>query len=210
MMKAPAFVLLFALALALPQGARSADAGPLKLVAFGDSLVHGYGLAEADSFPAQLERALEAEGRAVEVINAGNSGDTTAGGLARLDWALADGPDAVIVELGANDGLRGIDPERDLCGIWMPYLEPPRGRAGVAGAARRNAGATQFGKRLRRAAFDGVYPAPRRGSRCSLLPLFPRRCGDCSRSSTKPMGSTLTRAGVAVLVERILPSVHET
>ena len=76
----------------------------------GDSLTHGYGLAADDTFPAQLEAALQAAGLPIDVINAGVSGDTSAGGLARLDWALADAPDAVMIELGANDALRGIDP----------------------------------------------------------------------------------------------------
>jgi acyl-CoA thioesterase-1 len=88
----------------------AADSAPLRILAFGDSLVHGYGLAADESFPTQLERALLREGHRVQVLNGGNSGDTTAAGLARLDWALADRPDLAIVELGANDGLRGIDP----------------------------------------------------------------------------------------------------
>ncbi len=89
-------------------------ADTLRLVVFGDSLTAGYGLDRPDqnSFPAQLESALRAEGYAVEVINAGVSGDTTAGGLARLDWNLADGGALWIVALGANDGLRGLDPDQ--------------------------------------------------------------------------------------------------
>lgn len=84
---------------------------PLKIVALGDSLTAGYGLSAQESFPAQLERALKAKGHAVEIENAGVSGDTASGGLARLDWAVPDGTDAVIVELGANDMLRGVDPK---------------------------------------------------------------------------------------------------
>ena len=76
----------------------------------GDSLVAGLGLKPSDAFPAQLERALKARGHVVEVINAGVSGDTTAGGLARLAWAVPEQTDAVILELGANDALRGLDP----------------------------------------------------------------------------------------------------
>ena len=83
---------------------------PVRIVVLGDSLVAGFGLAPAQAFPAQLERALRARGRAVEVINAGVSGDTTAGGLARLAWAVPEQTDAVILELGANDALRGLDP----------------------------------------------------------------------------------------------------
>ncbi|MCG8354124.1 MAG: GDSL-type esterase/lipase family protein, partial [Kiloniellales bacterium] len=87
-----------------------AVAAPLKILALGDSLIHGYGLPAGQTFPEQLEAALKAEGHDVVVLNDGNSGDTTAAGLARLDWALADKPDLVLVEFGGNDGLRGIGP----------------------------------------------------------------------------------------------------
>lgn len=98
-----------------------AQAEPLRVLVLGDSLTAGYGLAGEQSFPAQLERALRGRGRDAVVINAGVSGDTSAGGLARLDWVLAEAkPHAAIVELGANDGLRGLDPvqtEANLAGI---------------------------------------------------------------------------------------------
>ncbi len=81
----------------------------LRLLVLGDSLAAGYGVAPAQAFPIKLQAALVARGHAVRVINAGVSGDTTAGGLARLDWVMGDKPHAVIVELGANDGLRGLD-----------------------------------------------------------------------------------------------------
>lgn len=83
---------------------------PIRIVAFGDSLTAGFGLPAADAFPVRLEAALKARGHAVEVANAGVSGDTTAGGLARVDWAVPEGTDAVILELGANDALQGRDP----------------------------------------------------------------------------------------------------
>lgn len=84
---------------------------PLTLVALGDSLTAGYGLSKDDAFPAKLETALQAKGLAVRVVNAGVSGDTTAGGRSRLAWALGDKPDAVLLELGANDALRGLSTE---------------------------------------------------------------------------------------------------
>lgn len=87
-----------------------AAAREIKLLALGDSLTAGYGLPRAEGFTERLQAALRAEGRDIRVINAGVSGDTSAGGRARLDWALADKPDAVLLELGANDGLRGIEP----------------------------------------------------------------------------------------------------
>lgn len=86
-------------------------APPLRLLVLGDSLTAGYGLTAEDGFTAQLQTALKDAGRDVVVLNAGVSGDTTAGGRARIGWALGDKPDAVIVELGANDGLRGLDPK---------------------------------------------------------------------------------------------------
>ena len=95
------------LAVVLP-GARAA---PLRLLVLGDSLSAGYGLPHTDGFQAQLAAALHAQGHDVQIVDGAVSGDTTAGGRARLDWVLAGGADAAIVELGANDGLRGVDPD---------------------------------------------------------------------------------------------------
>jgi acyl-CoA thioesterase I len=104
-------VVAAALALAVPMGEPAAAADrPVRIVALGDSLTAGYGLPADAAFPAKLEKALTAKGLAVEIANAGVSGDTASGGLARLDWSVPEGTDAVIVELGANDMLRGIDP----------------------------------------------------------------------------------------------------
>ena len=104
-------VVAVALALAVPTGTPAAAADrPVRIVALGDSLTAGYGLPVDAAFPARLEKALTAKGVAVEIANAGVSGDTASGGLARLDWSVPEGTDAVIVELGANDMLRGIDP----------------------------------------------------------------------------------------------------
>jgi acyl-CoA thioesterase-1 len=91
-------------------GIASAADRPMRIVALGDSLTAGFNLPASAAFPAKLAKALEAKGLAVEIVNAGVSGDTASGGLARLDWSVPDGTDAVIVELGANDMLRGIDP----------------------------------------------------------------------------------------------------
>lgn len=96
---------LLALVLAVP-----AQAAPARLLVLGDSLTAGYGLPHNEGFEVQLRRALQARGHAVTIIDGAVSGDTTAGGRARLDWTLGEGADAAIVELGANDGLRGIDP----------------------------------------------------------------------------------------------------
>jgi acyl-CoA thioesterase-1 len=106
-----------ALVLLLPA---AASPGPLRLLVLGDSLSAGFGLAQADGFEAQLAAALKARGHDVTIIDGAVSGDTSAGGLARLDWSLGGGADAAIVELGANDGLRGVDPadtERNVTAI---------------------------------------------------------------------------------------------
>lgn len=89
----------------------AADGKPLHVVAFGDSLIAGYGVGPGAAFPEQLQAALRDRGYAVEVTNAGASGDTSSGGLSRLDWSVPASADLVIVELGANDALRGIPPE---------------------------------------------------------------------------------------------------
>lgn len=91
--------------------AAATSARPVKLLVLGDSLTAGYGLAHADAFQAQLATALAAAGRQVQIVDGAVSGDTSTDGLARLAWVLGDGADAAIVELGANDGLRGIDPQ---------------------------------------------------------------------------------------------------
>ncbi|MEN3148679.1 arylesterase [Neorhizobium sp. IRAMC:178] len=104
------FIVMSALALAaLPAAAQDRA---IQLVGFGDSLMAGYQLAPSESYTAQLEAALKAKGQNVVVTNAGVSGDTTAGGLARIDWSVPDGTDGVILELGANDALRGISPDQ--------------------------------------------------------------------------------------------------
>ncbi|HEX9808904.1 MAG TPA: arylesterase [Alphaproteobacteria bacterium] len=101
-----------ALAVAVAAAAPATAEEPVRLLVLGDSLTAGYGLAARDALPARLEAALRRRGQAVTVINAGVSGDTTAGGRARLAWSLGASPrpDAAIVELGGNDGLRGIEP----------------------------------------------------------------------------------------------------
>ncbi|HEX7882789.1 MAG TPA: arylesterase, partial [Afipia sp.] len=87
------------------------DVKPIKLAVLGDSLTAGYGLPASAAFPVRLQKALSEKGIAIDIHNAGVSGDTTTGGLARLDWSIPPGTQAVIVELGANDALRGVDPQ---------------------------------------------------------------------------------------------------
>lgn len=103
------FVFMASFIVALKQPA-VADDMPVRILVLGDSLVAGHGLPQGKAFPEMLQQALLQDGVVVSVINAGVSGDTTAGGLARLDWSLADNPDAAIIVLGGNDLLRGLDP----------------------------------------------------------------------------------------------------
>jgi acyl-CoA thioesterase-1 len=134
--------LLLALVLCVTAHAQTAPGGaaPIKLAILGDSLAAGFGVKPEQSIPARLEAALKAAGRNVTVMNQGVSGDTTAGGLERLDWMLGDKPDIVLIELGANDALRGLDPaaaERNLDAIitklkgagvtvWLTGMLAPR------------------------------------------------------------------------------------
>jgi hypothetical protein len=123
-----------------------AAAEPVTLLALGDSLTAGYGLDPAAAYPVKLEQALKAKGHDVVVINAGVSGDTAAQGAARLEWSLTDDVDGVIVELGANDALRGLDP-----GAGGSCAEGHSRRScqpQASGADRRDAGSTQPGTGL--------------------------------------------------------------
>lgn len=113
-MRARFFKLLAAFAvltgIVFPNAGGAVSAPAIRILALGDSLTAGYGLDSGDGFPAQLQRKLDSMGYDAQVLNAGVSGDTSAGGLARLDWALSDRPTHAIIELGANDGLRGLEP----------------------------------------------------------------------------------------------------
>jgi len=181
----------------------AAGSAPLRLLAFGDSLVHGYGLAAEDAFPAQLERALRGEGYRVEVLNGGNSGDTTAAALARLDWVLSDRPDLAIVELGANDGLRGLDPGetyRNLDAI-LSRLKAEGIAVLLAGMlAPRNLGAGYV------EAFDAVYPRLAEAHGVALYPFFLDGVA-MQPDLNQDDGIHPNAAGVALVVARILPAV---
>ncbi len=180
-----------------------AAAEPLRLLALGDSLTAGYGLREEDGFTTQLERALRARGYDVEVINAGVSGDTTAGGLARLDWALADRPDAVLVELGANDMLRGVDPESaraNLDAILAKLKE-----RGVPTLLAGMYASPSLGQAYARR-FDAIFPELAQTYAVSLYPFF------LEGVATDPAlnqgdGIHPNAAGVKVIVEGIAPHV---
>lgn len=179
-------------------------AAPAKTVlALGDSLTAGYGLPSEDAFPAQLERALAAKGIAAKVVNGGVSGDTSAGGKARLDWALADKPDVAIVALGANDALRGLDPAQTEANldVILARLKAEGVRALLVGMlAPPNLGA-DYGT-----AFRAVYTRLAETHRVPLYPFFLEGVA-ADPALNQGDGIHPNAKGVAVMVERILPWV---
>jgi acyl-CoA thioesterase-1 len=149
--------------------AGAARAEPVKLVGFGDSLMAGYQLPAADAFPVKLEAALRAKGYDVEIANAGVSGDTTSAGLARLDWSIPESTKGVILELGANDALRGIPPaetEKNLDAMLTRLKERgiPVLLAGMI--APPNMG-SDYGER-----FNGMYQRLAEKHGAALYPFF--------------------------------------
>lgn len=190
-----------ALAMAGPVQAQAGES--LRILAFGDSLTAGHGLRESESFPARLQAALAAKGIAAEVTNGGVSGDTSAGGLARLDWALADDPDIVIVELGANDGLRGLDPARtqeNLDGILKRLTAEKRAVLLAGMLAPPNMGA-DYGD-----SFRGIYPALAAKYGVRLYPFFLDGVA-ADPALNQADGIHPTAAGIDIIVARILPDV---
>jgi acyl-CoA thioesterase-1 len=176
----------------------------VKIVALGDSLTAGLGLKVEAAFPAQLERALRAKGLAVEVANAGVSGDTATDGLARLDWAVPDGTDAVIVELGANDMLRGLDPQitRSALGEIVRRLAERRIAVLLAGMrASPNMGADYT------RAFDAIFPELASRHDVVFYPFFLDGVA-ADRVLNQPDGMHPSAAGVEAIVSRILPTVE--
>jgi acyl-CoA thioesterase I len=192
----------------LPHGlvpsARSADS-PVQIVALGDSLTAGFGLPADAAFPVKLEKALAARGLVVEIGNAGVSGDTSSGGLARLDWSVPEGTQAVILELGANDMLRGLDPQvtrKALQDILRRLAERHIEVLLCGMLAAPNLGADY------ERAFDEIFPDLAASGHLLLYPFFLAGVlGDpqlVQRDGLHP-----TAAGVDVIVAGILPKVEE-
>jgi len=184
--------------------AQAVEAAPIRILALGDSLTAGYGLGPGEGFTEQLEKALTAAGHNVVIINAGVSGDTAEGGLARLDWSLGDGADAVIVELGANDMLRGFDPDatRTALDTILTRIGEKNLPVLLAGMlAAPNLGA-DYGAR-----FDAIYPELAAKHGAMLYPFF--LDGVAAQAALlQPDGLHPNAAGVAVIVKAILPSVE--
>lgn len=199
-------LLLIAGALLMQNAPLSADPSPqpLTIVAFGDSLTAGYMLQPNQSFPAQLQMALEAKGHKVSIVNAGVSGDTTAGGLDRLAWTLQPVPDAVILELGANDALRGSEPAKARANLdsMLTTLKQSNIPVLLAGMkAPSNWGAEYV------AAFDAIYPDLAAKHGVALYPFFMDGVA-LNAKLTQPDGLHPTAEGIAEIVKRILPDVE--
>jgi acyl-CoA thioesterase-1 len=177
----------------------------VELVGFGDSLMAGYQLAPTESYTAQLEAALKAKGRSVTVTNAGVSGDTTSGGLSRVDWSVPDGTDGVILELGANDALRGVPPEqteKNLDAIITRLKERgiPVLLAGMI--APPNMGGNYSTR------YNEIYPRLAEKHNLPLYPFF--LDGVVAVSGTQlEDGMHPNARGVAIMVERSLPAVEQ-
>ena len=196
---------LLAVAVVAALGAAPARAAEIRLMILGDSITAAYGLARGEGLPARLEAALRAKGRAVRVIDAGVSGDTTAGGRARLDWAWADNPQAVIVALGGNDGLRAIEPRASRANLAaiLDALAAKRLPTMLAGMlAPPNLGA-DYGREF---AANFTDLASERPGVVFYPFLLEGVAGDLSLN--QPDGIHPNVAGVEELVRRMLPTVE--
>lgn len=174
---------------------------PVRILALGDSLMQGYGVPDGEEFPAQLQKALNANGANAIVINAGVSGDTSAGGLARIDWSLTDSPDAAIVEFGGNDALRGLSPadmEKNIAGMLKKLKDRhiPVLLAGMK--APRNMG-PEYDKQ-----FDTVFPRLAKKYHTLFYPFFLDGVA-LKATLLQDDGIHPNPKGVAVIVKRILP-----
>jgi len=188
------------LAAASPVAART-----IRLVVLGDSLTAGLGLPPGKAFPDRLQAALRARGLDVDVLNAGVSGDTAADGLARYDWAVPANADALIVELGANDMLRGLEPEATKKALSAILDKAHAARLPTLIAGMR--AAPNLGAEYDRA-FDVIYPALAKDHDVALYPFFlDGVAGDPKLNQADGMHPTAE--GVDAIVERIAPSVEE-
>jgi acyl-CoA thioesterase-1 len=192
------------LAQAQAQAPATASAKPVKMVVLGDSLSAGLGLSASAAFPARLQKALDSKGIKVDMINAGVSGDTSSGGRDRLDWSIPDGTEAVILELGANDALRGTEPAvtraalsdiltqlkaRKIAVLMCGMLAPPN--YGREYAAR----------------FNAIYPELSKSFGVPLYPFFLEGVAADAKLN-QPDGLHPTAEGIDVIVKNILPMME--
>ena len=195
------FALWLGVILSLAGISRAAE--PFRILALGDSLTAGYGLDTGDRFPDQLQRKLTAMGYHVRILNGGVSGDTSAGGLARLDWALADKPTHAIIELGANDGLRGLEPSAMRANLDT-IIRRLKG-AGVAVLFTGMRAPPNLGRSYE-TAFNSVFPELAKKHDVAFYPFF--LTGVVTRPDLNlPDGLHPNRDGVAIIVDRIVPYV---
>lgn len=176
----------------------------VQLVGFGDSLMAGYQLAPSESYPAKLEAALKAKGHDVTVANAGVSGDTTSGGLSRVDWSVPDGTDGVILELGANDALRGISPaetEKNLEAIISRLKERGISVLLVGMMAPPNMG-SDYSRR-----YNEIFPRLAEKHDLQLYPFFLDGVVTVQGTQLED-GMHPNARGVKIMVERSLPAVE--
>ena len=201
----PSFKILLSTVLLTILAAGPAAAAPIKILALGSSLTQGYGLPPGTEFPVQLQAALKEAGIDAMVTNAGVSADTSAGGLARLDWSLADHPDAVILELGSNDMLRGIPPaetEKNLRAI-LTKLKAAHVKVLLTGMyAQHNLGADYVKQ------FDAIYPRLAKDYNVLFYPFFLDGVA-LNPKLNQADGMHPNPAGVKVIVARMLPFVKK-
>jgi acyl-CoA thioesterase-1 len=192
------------LALLMLAASAAAAAQPMRIVVLGDSLVAGFGIKATDAFPSQLERALREKGHSVEVANAGVSGDTTAGGLGRITWAVPPHTDIVILELGANDALRALDPQKAKANLdkIITMLKVGGAEVLLAGMmAPRNLGPTYT------RAFDAIYGELAAKHGVTLYPFFLEGVALDGKLNLED-GLHPNARGVAEITRRILPAVE--
>lgn len=189
---------------ALAQATAARETKPVKMVVLGDSLSAGPGLAASAAFPARLQKALESKGIAVDMINAGVSGDTSSGGRDRLDWSVPEGTEAVIVELGANDALRGTDPKVTRAALTdiLTRLKARKIAVLLCGMVAPPNYGTDYSAR-----FNAIYPDIARQFGVPLYPFFLEGVAAEARLNQAD-GLHPTAEGVDVIVRNILPTVE--
>ena len=188
----------------MPGKAQAQAQAPIKLVVLGDSLSAGYGLLANAAFPARLQKALRDKGIQVDILNAGVSGDTTSAGRDRLDWSIPAGTEAVIVELGANDALRGLDPKVTRAALEdiVKQLQARKIAVMLAGmVAPPNYGPEYAAK------FDPIYADLAKAYELPLYPFFLDGVAGEARLNQAD-GLHPTAAGIDIIVARILPAVE--
>jgi acyl-CoA thioesterase-1 len=202
-------MLVFGLALAIAgtafaQTPSADETKPIKLVVLGDSLSAGLGLAASEAFPARLQKSLKLKGIEVDMINAGVSGDTSSGGRDRLDWSVPEGTEAVILELGANDALRGTDPKvtRSALTDILTRLKARRIAVLLCGMLAPPNYGSDYSAR-----FNAIYPDLAKSFRVPLYPFFLAGVAADTRLNQAD-GLHPTAKGVEVIVKNILPTVE--